>query len=173
MNNNAAFAENSNNNNSNSGNKGLVSNCQLNSPSGNITHVIHIQFDNTHFMPDIPNVPSDLEQMPSLLNFIKEHGVLYTNYHTPLISHTATDLLTGITGIYPDRMGVPVSNSYKYFTNDGKTSNAFAFTYWTAPLYDRKISKPDDAKFTMLTAEGKNAPAPWVLYTRAGCNFGA
>jgi hypothetical protein len=173
MNNNAAFAENSNNNNSNSGNKGLVSNCQLNSPSGNITHVIHIQFDNTHFMPDIPNVPSDLEQMPSLLNFIKEHGVLYTNYHTPLISHTATDLLTGITGVYPDRMGVPVSNSYKYFTNDGKTSNAFAFTYWTAPLYDRKISKPDDAKFTMLTAEGKNAPAPWVLYTRAGCNFGA
>jgi hypothetical protein len=25
----------------------------------------------------------------------------------------------------------------------------------------------------MLTAAGKNAPAPWVPYTRAGCNFGA
>jgi hypothetical protein len=24
----------------------------------------------------------------------------------------------------------------------------------------------------MLTAGGKNAPAPWVPYTRAGCNFG-
>jgi hypothetical protein len=168
-NSNTAFAD----NNSSSNNKGLMSNCQLNSPSGNITHVIHIQFDNTHFTPDNPKVPSDLEQMPHLLNFIKEHGVLYTNYHTPLISHTATDLLTGITGVYPDRMGVPVSNSYKYFTNDGKTSNAFAFTYWTAPLYDKKISKPDDTKFTMLTSEGKNAPAPWVPYTRAGCNFGA
>ncbi len=25
----------------------------------------------------------------------------------------------------------------------------------------------------MLTADGHNAPAPWVPYTRAGCNFGA
>src|SRR3989442_4503577 len=25
----------------------------------------------------------------------------------------------------------------------------------------------------MLTAGGLNAPAPWVPYTRAGCNFGA
>jgi hypothetical protein len=38
-----------------------TSSCQLNSPAGNIQHVISIQFDNTHFTRDNPNVPSDLE----------------------------------------------------------------------------------------------------------------
>ena len=46
------------------------SSCQLNSAQGAIQHVIYIQFDNTHFTRDNPNVPSDLEQMPNLLNFI-------------------------------------------------------------------------------------------------------
>jgi hypothetical protein len=32
-------------------------------------HVINIQFDNTHFRRDNPNVPSDLEQMPHLLRY--------------------------------------------------------------------------------------------------------
>jgi hypothetical protein len=45
--------------------------CQLKSPSGRVKHVIYVQFDNTHFLRDNPNVPSDLEQMPHLLNFIK------------------------------------------------------------------------------------------------------
>jgi len=47
-----------------------LSSCKLASPKGNIQHVIYIQFDNTHFLRDNPNVPSDLEQMPRLLNFI-------------------------------------------------------------------------------------------------------
>ena len=34
--------------------------CQLNSPHGNVKHVIYIQFDNTHFLRDNANVPSDL-----------------------------------------------------------------------------------------------------------------
>jgi DHA1 family inner membrane transport protein len=37
-----------------------------------------------------PNIPSDLEQMPNLLNFITQNGVIADNHHTPLISHTAT-----------------------------------------------------------------------------------
>ncbi len=85
--------------------------CQLNSAKGNIQHVINIQFDNTHFTRDNPNVPSDLEQMPNLLNFIENKGVLLTNHHTPLISHTATDILTSLTGVYGDNHGVPVSNT--------------------------------------------------------------
>jgi hypothetical protein len=48
--------------------------CRLNSARGEIQHVIYIQFDNTHFLRDNPNVPSDLEQMPHLLNFMKDHG---------------------------------------------------------------------------------------------------
>jgi hypothetical protein len=60
--------------------------CELNSARGQIQHVIYIQFDNVHFTRDNPNVPSDLEQMPNLLNFITNNGVLMTNHHTPLAS---------------------------------------------------------------------------------------
>jgi len=89
--------------------------CPLKSPKGAIQHVIYVQFDNTHFRRDNPDVPSDLEQMPHLLNFIQDNGVLMSNDHTVLISHTATGILTSLTGVYPDRMGQPVSNSFRYF----------------------------------------------------------
>ncbi|HEV2581219.1 MAG TPA: hypothetical protein VGT44_10250, partial [Ktedonobacteraceae bacterium] len=55
--------------------------CHLNSANGNIKHVIYVQFDNTHFSRDNPNVPSDLEQMPNLLNFITNNGTLLDNHH--------------------------------------------------------------------------------------------
>src|SRR6266487_4829207 len=146
----------------------------LNSARGNIQHVINIQFDNTHFTRDNPNVPSDLEQMPNLLNFIENKGVLLTNHHTPLISHTATDILTSLTGVYGDRHGVPVSNSFRYFNPNGTSNPGVSFAYWTSPLFDpSNPPTPTDTTFNMLTAQGKNAPAPWVPYTRAGCNFGA
>src|ERR1700682_6223339 len=77
--------------------------CQLKSPSGRIKHVIYVQFDNTHFLRDNPDVPSDLEQMPHLLNFIQDNGVLIAHDHTVLISHTATGILSSLTGVYPDR----------------------------------------------------------------------
>ena len=65
------------------------SGCRLNSARGNIKHVIYVQFDNTHFLRENPNVPSHLEQMPNLLNFLRQTGTLPTNDHTRLISHTA------------------------------------------------------------------------------------
>ena len=148
------------------------SSCQLNSAQGAIQHVIYIQFDNTHFTRDNPNVPSDLEQMPNLLNFIENNGTLLTNHHTPLIAHTADDVLTALTGVYGDQHGVPVANSFRYFKPDGTTGGASSFAYWTDPLYDFKNPTPSDTSYNMLTADGKNAPAPWVPYTRAGCNFG-
>src|SRR5437588_49346 len=147
--------------------------CQLNSPAGNIQHVIYIQFDNTHFTRDNPNVPSDLEQMPNLLNFMTNNGTLLTNHHTPLIAHTATDILTSLTGVYGDRHGVPISNSFRYFNPDGTSNLGVSFAYWTAPLFDPTTTTPTDTKYNMLTASGQNAPAPWVPYTRAGCNVGA
>jgi hypothetical protein len=146
--------------------------CQLNSAKGQIKHVIYVQFDNTHFTRDNQNVPSDLEQMPNLLNFIEGNGALLTNHHTPLISHTATDILTSFTGVYGDRMGVPVSNSFRYFNPNGTTNLGVSFAYWTDPLFDPTTSTPTDTKFNMLTVDGHNAPAPWVPYTRAGCNVG-
>jgi hypothetical protein len=148
--------------------------CQLNSPHpGNIQHVIYIQFDNVHFTRDNPNVPSDLEQMPHLLNFIKSNGALLTNHHTPLIAHTANDILTSLTGVYGDRHGVPIANSFRYFNPNGTSNLGVSFAYWTGAIFDPTTSTPTDTTFNMLTAGGLNAPAPWVPYTRAGCNFGA
>ena len=148
--------------------------CRLSS-GGAIKHVIYIQFDNVHFERDNPNVPSDLEQIPHLLNFLKNNGTLLTNSHTPLISHTSVDILTSITGVYGDRHGAPVGNSFGYYPLPGTSTAAdlfdSTFTYWTDPV---NASNPSaDPLPIMLSADGKNAPAPWVAYTRAGCNFGA
>src|SRR5271169_2012704 len=96
--------------------------CQLNSPGGQIKHVINIVFDNVHLRRDNPNVPSDLEQMPNLLNFLQGKGVISGNHHTPLISHTADDILTGLTGVYGDRHGSPISNSFGIYKKDNSTS---------------------------------------------------
>ncbi|GCE24337.1 hypothetical protein [Dictyobacter kobayashii] len=142
--------------------------CKLNSPTGAAKHVISIQFDNVHFTRDNPNVPSDLEQMPNLLNFIKNNGTLLSNYHTPLIAHTADDILTSLTGLYGQHHGVSVANSYRYFNPDGTTSSTPSFTYWTAP-----VSSAANAPYNMITAPNTNTPAPWVSYTRAGCNVGS
>lgn len=148
------------------------STCQLNSARGQIQHVVYIQFDNVHFTRDNPNVPSDLEQMPHLLNFLEGQGVLLTNHHTPLISHTADDIITSLTGVYGDRHGQPIANSYNYFNpgaSDGLGSTfTSSFTYWTDP-----VDGSADSTYSLLTADGKNAPAPWVPFTRAGCNVGA
>src|SRR4051794_12599890 len=145
-----------------------------------IKHVIQIQFDNTHFLRDRGNVPSDLEQMPHLLNFIRGNGTLLTNDHTVLISHTATGILSTLTGVYPDRMGQPVSNSFRYFTPAGTTNLGVSFAYWTAPLYDpgpfgnTTFPPPTQTDFSpeMINENGKIAPAPWVPFTRAGCDVG-
>jgi hypothetical protein len=154
-----------------------ASGCQLQSARGDIKHVIYIQFDNTHLLRDNGNVPSDLEQMPHLLNFIRDNGTMMANDHTALISHTATGILTSLTGVYPDRMGQPVSNSFRYFTPSGTSRTGVAFAYWTAPLYDPAGPPFPPAAQTDLTPEminenGKIAPAPWVPYTRAGCDVG-
>src|ERR1022692_3914002 len=57
-----------------------------------IKHVVQIGFDNVHFFRDNPNVPSDLQMMPNLLNFFESNGTFLSNNHTPLIAHTADDL---------------------------------------------------------------------------------
>jgi hypothetical protein len=110
--------------------------------------------------------------MPNVLDFLEGNGVVMTNHHTPLISHTATDILTSFTGLYGDRMGVPVSNTYRYYNPNGTTNPAVSFAYWTDPIFDFSTSTPTDTKFNMITPDGKNTPAPWVPYTRAGCNVG-
>src|SRR6516225_9956249 len=131
-----------------------------------IEHIVYIQFDNVHFRRDNPNVPSDLEQIPNLLNFLENDGTFFTNHHTPLISHTSVDILTSLTGVYGDKFGVPIGNSIGLFNpQTGIASFPSSFTYWTDVLADGTSE--------MLAPNGKNAPAPWVPFTRAGCDVGA
>jgi hypothetical protein len=139
--------------------------CGLQSADNKIKHVVHIQFDNVHLRRDNPHVPSDLEQMPNLLNFMQNNGTVSGNHHTPLISHTATDILTVLTGAYGDRMGVPVSNSYGFFKPNGTIGFSSSFLYWTA--------LSGDGKPQLINENGKTFPAPWAPFTRAGCDVGA
>jgi hypothetical protein len=132
-----------------------------------ITHVFHLTFDNVHLRRDTPTVPSDLEQIPSLLDFLQDNGVILNNHHTPLISHTADDIITAVTGVYGARHGQPVSNSYGQFDskNLNVVHNVSSFIYWT--------TKTPNGTPAMIDENGTNAPAPWVVYTRAGCDVGA
>ena len=162
----------------------ITSSCNL---GNGVTHVVKLMFDNVHLFRDNPNVPSDLELMPNLLNFFKDNGTVLSNNHTPLIAHTAADILSTYTSLYGDRGGVGISNSYRTYNADGTTDPASAFTYWTAPIQD--TAKPPnpghDTNPNMVyspvppataktpVAPDTVTPAPWVPYTRAGCNWGA
>ena len=149
--------------------------CQLNSPSGKIKHVVYVEFDNVHFTRDNPNVPSDLEQMPNLLNFIKQNGTLDAGDHTVLISHTANDILTTQTGLYSDNQGIFIANSFGVFGPGSSRSGVFfpsSFFYWTDKVSDITPAT-GDTTFALTTPSGQNVPAPWVPFTRAGCDVGA
>jgi hypothetical protein len=152
--------------------------CQLNSPRGKVQHVVTIIFDNTHFKRDplrdgTTPVPSDLEQMPHLLNFIKNNGVLLSNHHTPLIAHTSDDVITILTGVYPDRHGVATAaNSYLEYNALGTAQSQLGFTYWTDLSRDNRYNLISGA-VDGTHPNGVNAPAPWVAFTRAGCDVGA
>jgi hypothetical protein len=159
------------------------SRCQL---GNGIKHVVQIGFDNIHFFRDNPDVPSDLQMMPNLLDFFEHNGTFLSNDHTPLIAHTGDDLLTTATGLYGDRQGMPVSNSYQAYNADGTTDPAGSFAYWTDPVFDTAAhpnaghdvnpsmvySPTPPATASPATAPDTTTPAPWVPFTRAGCDVG-
>jgi hypothetical protein len=139
--------------------------CQLGSHGNGVKHIVYIQFDNVHLRRDIPNVPSDLEQMPNLLHFLEQEGTLLANHHTPLISHTSVDILTSLTGVYGEKMGMPIGNTILYF-NGASSKFTSSFAYWTDNLGVTSVPQ-------MVDQRGKIHPAPWVPFTRAGCDVGA
>lgn len=160
-----------------SGEPGSAGGCQL---GNGMRHVVALQFDNVHLRRDNPRVPSDLQQMPHLLHFLTGNGTLLSNDHD-VLSHTATNVLSALTGLYPDRHGVTQSNSYPYYNPDGSTNPGVSFAYWTDPIFD-PTGAPTDHKYNMIyspnraanpTGHNVNTPAPWVPYTRAGCDVGA
>jgi hypothetical protein len=164
-----------------------TSSCHL---GNGVKHVVELTFDNVHYFRDNPNVPSDLELMPNLLKFFEDNGTFLSNNHTPLIAHTADDLLTTWTGLYGDRQGMPISNSYQAYNTDGPnnsfntTDPASSFAYWTDPVDDtaKTPNAHHDTNPNMVYAPVPPAtaahpvppdtvtPAPWVPFTRAGCD---
>jgi hypothetical protein len=138
--------------------------CQL---GNGIKHVIYLQFDNVHYKQDVGNVKSDIQSMPNLANFLTQNGTLFTNDHTVLISHTSDGILSSLTGLYGDRNGATVGNSYGFFGSNGATGFSSTFKYWTDV-----VDATNDPKPNMVTTGGKNTPAPWVPFTRDGCDVG-
>jgi hypothetical protein len=153
-----------------------------------VKHVVTLMFDNVHYFRDNPNVPSDLQMMPNLLDFFTSNGTFMSNNHTPLIAHTADDILTTFTGLYGDRHGMPISNGYQAYNDNTvkDTDPAGSFAYWTDPVFDTKStpSTGHDTNPSMVYAPVPPAtaahtvtpdtvtPAPWVPFTRAGCDVG-
>ena len=158
----------------------VASGCDL---GNGVKHVVSLVFDNVHLSRDNPNVPSDLEQMPHLMSFLQDNGTLMSNVHTPLIAHTADDSLSIYTGLYGDRHGQPVTNSYRTYNPDGSTDPAGSFAYWTSPVYDTAATPTagHDATPSMVysdkpggaaTGTSRQTPAPWAAFTKAGCSVG-
>ena len=143
---------------------GSSTTCRLGFGDHRLTHIVYLQFDNVHLRRDNPNVPSDLEQMPNLLHFLEDRGTLLTKHYTPLISHTSVDITTALTGVYGDKFGFSIGNSFGIFQN-GVASFQSSFAYWT----DMTV----DGLPQMVDQRGKIHPAPWVPFTRAGCDVGA
>jgi hypothetical protein len=147
-----------------------ASSCHL---GNGVKHVVEILFDNTHYNRDNPNVLSDLEQMPALKNFITDNGTLLSNMHTPLIAHTADDSLTGYTGLYGDRHGQGLTNSYETYLPNGSVVSKSSFAYWTSTYgVDQFPNMPYSPNVPAASSPVSTPPAPWVPFTRAGCNVG-
>ncbi len=146
------------------------SGCHL---ASGVRHVIEITFDNVHYNRDNPNVLSDLEQMPALQNFITTHGTLLSNNHTPLIAHTADDTITNYTGLYGDRQGQGITNTYETYSAGGTVTSKSSFAYWTGTYgLDAFPNQPYSATVPAAGAAPATPPAPWAPFTRAGCNVG-
>src|ERR1700732_5127008 len=143
----------------------VAAGCRLASNSHGVKHIVYIQLDNVHLRRDNLNVPSDLEQMPNVLHFLEQQGTLLTNHHTPLISHTSVDILTSLTGVYGEKMGIPIGNTILYFSG-GSSMFTSSFAYWTDNLGTTSVPQRGAQR-------GKIHPAPWVPFTRAGCDVGA
>src|SRR5262249_15207714 len=117
---------------------------------------------------------------------LQDNGTFNSQDHTVLISHTGGGILSSLTGLYPDRHGQGVSNAYGYFRPDGSVGFSSTFKYWTDNTdggnpANNPPTASADPNFNMVsndapslggTGAARNAPAPWVPFTRAGCDVG-
>ena len=142
--------------------------CQLKSAKGNIKHVIYIQFDNTHFRRDNPNVPSDLEQMPHLLNFItRQRDAADERPHGADLAHR--DRHPDVAdGRLPGPDGPARVEQLPLLQADGHDPDRrlVRLLDGAAVRPGRATVPPAQTDMTpeMINENGKIAPAPWVPY---------
>ena len=124
-----------------------------------------------------PERPVRLEQMPHLLNFLKDNGTFDTNDHTVLISHTGGGILSSLTGLYPNRHGQAVSNSYGYFRPDGSgrilvdrsSTGPTTRTAATRRTTRRRRRPTRTTTWSTPTRPRSAALAPCATHPRRGC----
>ena len=108
----------------------------------------------------------------SLLNFLQSNGALLANHLTPLILHTSVDIVTSLTGVYGEKFGFSVGNSFGYFDTTLTPKFQSSFAYWTDLVNEGTAAAPVYVP-QMVDSRGKVHPAPCVPFTRAGCDVGA
>ena len=149
-----------------------------------ISHVINIVFDNVHFSRDNPNVPSDLEQMPHLLNFLQaeRHRLLELAHaddrahgrrqpddlHRPVRRPSrpaGVELLQDLQPRRVDRSGdlVHVLDVAGHRHQEPTRPRGTTTDAVDGLLGPRPGTIGDTSQIT---------PAPWVPFTRAGCTVG-
>jgi hypothetical protein len=77
-----------------------------------------------------------------------------------------------LTGLYPDRQGQTVSNSYGFFRPDKSVGFSTSFKYWTDQVDATFDPLPNMVFPNEQTGAPQHTPAPWAPYTRAGCDVG-
>ena len=142
--------------------------CQLGNKDGQIKHVIYLQFDNTHFRRDRPNVPSDLEQMPHLLNFLKgERHARHERPHDPDLAHRGRD---------PRVADRPLPGPQRARRSRTATTTSRPTGRRSSRRRSSTGRTPVDGDERPAAEHGqrrrKTTPAPWVPTPRAGCDVG-
>ena len=138
-----------------------------------VKHVIEITFDNVHFNRDNPNVLSDLEQMPALRTSSPErHAALEQPYaaHRPHGRRQYHQLLRPLR-----RPAGPGAHEHlrDVWLHDGTVTPKSSFAYWTGTYgLDSFPNQPYSANVPAAGAPPSTPPAPWVPFTRAGCDVG-
>ena len=152
-----------------------------------VKHVVTLMFDNVHFFRDNPNVPSDLELMPNLLNFFDQqrhvpvqqphaahraHRRRHPDHATPACTATGTACRsptatrpTTPTGRPTRRARSPTgptrSSTRKNPPNAGHDTNP-SMVY--SPVPPATAAHP--------RRRTPSPRRPWVPFTRAGCDVG-
>ena len=108
---------------------------------GNVKHVIYLQFDNTHYTRDRPDVAvrPRADAAPARLPAGQRHAV-HQRPHDPDLAHGGRDPRASPASTRT-ATGQTVSNSYDYYQPDGTPTFTSSFKYWTDVRSTRRTTR--------------------------------